>query len=506
MSVEAIPFPPGAVATSPQANFTYLTNLVAALRRLQSQLEQDDDSETGDLQEQINGLNTQIANAASQIALILDDLEDIENNGGLTAQQAFELSLVTAVDQTFGSVANLVRTNSIQLERDAEDMIRAAIAAHRSAERIEVNTTGIRVEQIIRQNSDEALASQITTVSSTLTAADEVLQDQITAANAAIVIEQTARSTADAAQASQITTVAASVTTEQDARIAADTDLQGQVTTLSASVTDEATARSTSDTAAAERITGVAANIDAASTSYAETAIRGAIAQHVSQASVFVEQQVRTTAVQALATQVTTFNASLGVTNANLTALETAVTTGDNALAASVSTVSTAVAGNTASITTLNSSVNGIYTRWGVQVNAQNEVIGFINLDGNNASSALTIGVDFFQIGKSGTTGGTAVPVFAINTVSGTPKITFRGDMHGDGLIIARMVGAAQITADKINVTSLSAIAADIGTVTAGLIRNTADTLRFDLPNMRIYRVDGAMDLDFKNKKFEIIF
>ncbi len=78
--------------------------------------------------------------------------------------------------------------------------------------------------------------------------------------------------------------------------------------------------------------------------------------------------------------------------------------------------------------------------------------------------------------------------------------------MYADGTIIARHIAAGTITADKLSVTSLSALSANLGTVTAGLIRNAADTLRFDLPNMRLFRTDGTMQLDFNNKVFEIIF
>jgi hypothetical protein len=74
--------------------------------------------------------------------------------------------------------------------------------------------------------------------------------------------------------------------------------------------------------------------------------------------------------------------------------------------------------------------------------------------------------------------------------------MALRGDMFADGTI----------TAKAINVSTLSALAADLGTVTAGLIRNPANTLRFDLPNMRLYRGDNTMELDFANKVFRMVF
>lgn len=74
------------------------------------------------------------------------------------------------------------------------------------------------------------------------------------------------------------------------------------------------------------------------------------------------------------------------------------------------------------------------------------------------------------------------------------------------GTITGDRIAANTITADRLSVANLAAISANLGTITAGLIRNSADTLRFDLPNMRIYRVDGTMDLDFLNKRFRIDF
>ncbi|MGN6490198.1 MAG: phage tail protein, partial [Devosia sp.] len=45
---------------------------------------------------------------------------------------------------------------------------------------------------------------------------------------------------------------------------------------------------------------------------------------------------------------------------------------------------------------------------------------------------------------------------------------------------------------------------ADIGEVRSGLIRDAADTFRFDLDNMRIYRTDGTFDIDAKNGRIRI--
>ena len=68
--------------------------------------------------------------------------------------------------------------------------------------------------------------------------------------------------------------------------------------------------------------------------------------------------------------------------------------------------------------------------------------------------SSFTVAADYFKVSKIGTTGGTAVPVFSMQTVGGVPKLALRGDMNADGSIIARHIAAGSITADKINAVS----------------------------------------------------
>ncbi len=248
----------------------------------------------------------------------------------------------------------------------------------------------------------------------------------------------------------------------------------------------------------------------------ADATILAAINANKANVGITNEVRVRNEADLALAQQITAVNATLGVTNANVTTLTQAVATGDQALGAQISTVTSQVAGNTASISVLTTSVNGVNTRFAVQLNNQNEVTGFIRLDGGQSGSAFTVAADNFFVSKVGTGGGAAVPVFAISTVSGNAKLALRGDMITDGSISARTIAAGAVTADKIvagavtadkvAVNALSAFTANLGTVTAGLIRDANDTLRFDLPNMRLYRADGTMELNFATKFFRIIF
>jgi hypothetical protein len=58
--------------------------------------------------------------------------------------------------------------------------------------------------------------------------------------------------------------------------------------------------------------------------------------------------------------------------------------------------------------------------------------------------------------------------------------------------VTTNKIAAGQVTAGKIYVTDLSSLTANIGTLTAGTIRNTADTFRVDVTNGRTITQTGS--------------
>lgn len=138
---------------------------------------------------------------------------------------------------------------------------------------------------------------------------------------------------------------------------------------------------------------------------------------------------------------------------------------------AKINAVSTTVAGHTASITEIIASVDGLSAEWGVAIDIDGNVVGLVRLDGSAAESTFTVVADKFIVAQPGVTGGDPVPVFAIATVDGVTKLALRGDMLIDGTILAR----------HIDVGTLSAISADIGTVTAGLIKSADNKMQINL-------------------------
>lgn len=141
------------------------------------------------------------------------------------------------------------------------------------------------------------------------------------------------------------------------------------------------------------------------------------------------------------------------------------------AFAAQISTVATTLGGHTTSIAEIAASVDGVRALWGVSIDVDGNVVGLVRLDGTASDSTFTIVADRMLVAQPGVSGGDPVPVFVIGNVGGVPKLGLRGDMLIDG----------SIAASRISATSLAAIVANLGTVTAGRIQNAANTSFWDL-------------------------
>lgn len=150
-----------------------------------------------------------------------------------------------------------------------------------------------------------------------------------------------------------------------------------------------------------------------------------------------------------------------GITEVQTTAVDTQAALAD--LTSSV----TATFGSLTSQVTVNSSaiaqLNGYAAaRYSVTLSVDGYASGFTLINGGTGVTSFTVLADKFQVALPGFAGGAVTSVFTIAAVGGAPKLVFRGDMIGDGTI----------TAGKISVGTLSAIKADLGTVTAGILQS----------------------------------
>lgn len=135
-----------------------------------------------------------------------------------------------------------------------------------------------------------------------------------------------------------------------------------------------------------------------------------------------------------------------------------------------VTTLSTTVGGNTASIEQIIESTDGFGLRWSVEMNVNNRVVGMVRLDGDASQSTFSVLATKFEIVHP-TNNAQTIQAFVAGMVNGIATVGINGNLVVDG----------SIEAEKLNVSSISAIAADLGTVTAGRLQNASNTSFWDL-------------------------
>jgi hypothetical protein len=172
---------------------------------------------------------------------------------------------------------------------------------------------------------------------------------------------------------------------------------------------------------------------------------------------------------------------NLSVTYGNITAeYNEAITVAvgpEGALAEQLEELSVSIDGVEASVTTLTTVVGTIEghlaASWGLTLDVNNYITGMYLLN-DGTTSAFVINTDNFSIAKPGVL--TPTTIFSIQTVDGVSTMALKGDFIADGVITAR----------TIDVVSLSAVSADLGTVTVGKIESTDGKFLIDATNKRI--------------------
>lgn len=137
-------------------------------------------------------------------------------------------------------------------------------------------------------------------------------------------------------------------------------------------------------------------------------------------------------------------------------------------------TVATTVNDLTTTVTEIATSVDGLSGQWGVAIDVNGKVIGLVRLDGGATGSTFTVLADKFIIRHPTTT--TDIQAFVVGLVNGVSTVGINGNLVVDDTILAR----------HIDVTSLSSIVANIGTVTAGVVRSSDSKFVIDLNNKTI--------------------
>jgi putative tail protein len=228
-----------------------------------------------------------------------------------------------------------------------------------------------------------------------------------------------------------------------------DEALHAQVTSIQDSLNDKIDALT-------QLISGVVANQDARNwTDKREVRSQLSARSDAAFAEIDNLQTVMVSADTALASDISTISAGLASTDAGLAGAEATITI------------------NATAIATLNGYAGASYS---VTLDVNHNVVGTTLVNGGPGTSAFNVLVDKFQIAAPGVGGGAAVPIFTTGNVGGVPKVGIRADMYIDG----------SITATMMSVGSLSAINANMGSITAGTIQSTDGKFLIDCTNKRI--------------------
>lgn len=280
---------------------------------------------------------------------------------------AENLGIVTDPRAIVDELTNMVLETELldEFQQRINDIDLNSVSILNQAEQIVGLATGIATEQTIRQTEDEALASQITAVVASV--GDNA---------AAILAEATARADADEAEAT--------------ARLA----LASQVGANEAAILSESTTRSTADEAFAGQFSLLGAK-NAEGTAW-----------------LLDEGTVKVAGGVSLGSRLLGIDTALGGNAAAIVSEQNARVSADSAIASDVSTLSTTVGGHTSSISTIQTSVNGLTAKYGVSINVNGHVTGFVqNNDGTTGD--FTILADKFAIVDPG--GGTPFVPFEVS-------------------------------------------------------------------------------------------
>jgi hypothetical protein len=157
--------------------------------------------------------------------------------------------------------------------------------------------------------------------------------------------------------------------------------------------------------------------------------------------------------------------ARAGSLSASITNVQTVAADATAALASDVSTLSVTVGANTGSITTVQNAVAslsaGISLSYGVNLDSSGYVIGFKLLNGGASTGTAIFNVDNFQIASASAP---SIKPFLVNIVGGVSNVV----LDADNILLN-----GSVKATKLSVATLSAITANLGTVTAGQLNST---------------------------------
>jgi len=171
-------------------------------------------------------------------------------------------------------------------------------------------------------------------------------------------------------------------------------------------------------------------------------------------------------------------DAVAGNAKANIEELRDVMVDQQTAFAAYQLTVSATFGGAFSEVSTVSAAVAQLdgyaAASWGVSIDVNGYVSGIQLVDASDSVSSFIIAADKIQFAFPGVNGDAPIPFLTTGTVNGVPAIGMTGDFYLDG----------QITAQAMNVGTLSAITVDAGDIRAGTLADPAEeVMLIDLNN-----------------------
>lgn len=417
-----------------------------------------------DLLDQLDGaigsdqLAPELSEPIAQIpGMALDILQRVIDIDALTDRVLFERAVTDAtisIDPVTGAIELLATAN---VTTDVEARLTAVETDLNAAE----GTLTSTVATVATLETDvESAQSQLT-----------LLAGEVSAKASTVYVDD----------AIETSTGALTVEAANNAQALAETALR-QALGLDAA-TDKELAGRARIALAEQTLTTQAGELDAEAAARLALAAVVATGDQTNAAAIAAEETARANAVaaeatarQALAARVTTAEGTLTTQASQINDRYTKAQT-DSAISGAISTLEASVGEDiatvTQAVTATANALGEVQAEWGVDVvtvaGGKRAMAGIKVLAGTDGESSIDVLADKFVVWKPD--GSAGVPVFTLGTVNGQTALVLAGSLLADGMI----------TAQHLNVSTLSAITADLGTVTAGRIESDDGDVVFDL-------------------------
>lgn len=366
--------------------------------------------------------------------------------------QAFRMDNLTAVVDALANLedgtglATIIQNEAQQrIDGDQALVDTFALIGAKSAD----NLSFILDLNKLKSSPDETMAQRFNAIYAANADALALIQDEGTARVTAIdAVTQTLQTQGSrigenqAAIANEATTRATAISAEATARNALSAKIAGDI---AAAVLAETNARTTALASEAQARQSLATqmgnNLSAAiqNEASARTTLQSSIAQQFAILGAFRNGQtafvldlnrVETSAGTSLGYRLSGIDTSINGVSASVTNEQTARVQGDQALSQSITNVQNTVNGHTGSITTLSQVTNGLNTRYGVSLNSNGHVTGFL-MNNNGHSGQFAVVADYFSI--TAPNGGVPVQPFIVE--AGRARFNGNVDIYGDLLV-----------------------------------------------------------------------